>query len=597
MNKHTELSVSPVQQAFSLVEVAIALGVGAFVILTAYGAIRSVARTIKAADRLALQDRVLRAGYMYAMNEIDYWTLYDDPDGDPAGWTQGLRRTASTLPMASNTFNEREYGLPFTPLKELFPQNEFLRSSSGTDADFDGVVDPDARGWSLRPEERVLQTPAGLTDYRLAVSGSAMRVADHDRGWDMHRPYQANDPANWYQGSVMESSLGMRAFGRYGLFTNQTAAPLLGYGDEARDPGWRGEDVATNGNNGYPGLIKYSGPFGRLSRDESRTFTRYENKILYLWESLGNYASLDYLPANTIYGLHGEFFPWKASDWGSRVDAPYNELDVLAGTYGFPTNPYGAAVPTVAVRVDEAGDLRFSGITESDWNWHRGGSDRFGPSSRGSRGKPQNSTMTQITGGDVVAVIPQSPFSGADVNGYHIDASYDGDNGSLPGSALTNKQKVWRDRFVYSSFGHLFASIYTNNRIMQTVPLLPERPQDWPELQLSVARLFTNGRRLNSCFIRYKDQSTGESVELELTATGTTLRGARQQRHRDGGWAIFYGVDYITDSTDPKFGQLIDGPTPAGPFNDPTLDYPPEYDHDNDPSTPPMCPVPAWRRP
>jgi len=74
------------------------------------------------------------------------------------------------------------------------------------------------------------------------------------------------------------------------------------------------------------------------------------------------------------------------------------------------------------------------------------------------------------------------------------------------------------------------------------------------------------------CRMRWGDPVTGQQVELQLTALGTTLRGARQQRHRDlPTWALWHGVSYNLSS-----GMQADFP-PGQPtkVNDPTLDTPP----------------------
>jgi len=565
------------RKAFTLIEVTIALGVGMFVVITAYAAIRSASQTIRAADRLALENRLLRAGFIYAMDELDYWSMYDDPDA-PAG-SEGRRLrgvTTDTLPatfegVASTPyFPKRSYGLPFTPLKDLPPANEFADGTAGFTglaSGGDGNFAAADRGWTLRPGAPLLLSASGVTD--LAVGG-AVFTADRDRGLDPHRPYQANDPATWYRGSVMETTLGRRDLGRYGLFSNLKKTPLLGHGEDARDPGWRKADIATNGNSGYPGFAKYTGPFGRQTAAESRTFTRYENRTLYLFESLGNYACLDYLPANTMVGLHGLIFPWPAASFGSRQDVATNSgfIDAWA-------DPTDATITLVSV--DEAVDWRLSGMTTWDWVWERGGSRRLG-ANRGGRGKPLASSVTQVNGNTAIAVVPGGSYSGAYNVGYEVhDAMDNGDTGVPTGAQLSARSLAISQRCSYAGpLTQIYDATKTISRIMQVVPLMPLRPSTWPDLRLGVTRTAVDSRFLNSCWIRWLDQSTGQEVEIELTALGTTLRGARQQRHQDGGWATFYGVTY--DNTtgvlwdNPKSGSMTGYSTAQN--NDPTLDYP-----------------------
>ncbi len=572
----------PVKTGFTLIEVTIALGVGMFVVITAYAAIRSASQTIRAADRLALENRLLRAGFIYAMDEIDYWTMYDDPDAPAGSTSQRLRGiTTDTLPATFEFrvnpppvvpyFPKRTYGMPFTPLKDLPPPNEFADGSagftgttSGGNGDF-GALATD-RGWSLRPGTPLLLSPTDASDL---ATGGAVFTADRDRGIDLHRPYQANDPATWFHGSVLEISLGRRELGRYGLFTNLKKTPLLGHGDDARDLGWRANDLATNGNSGYPGFVKYTGPFGQQTPAESRTFTRYENRILYLFEALGNFACLDYLPANTLVGVHGLVFPWQTTDFTAREEAATNAPFVDAWT-----DPSDATQTLLSI--DEAADWRFIGITTWDWKWERPDSRRLG-NNRSLRGKAAVSNLTQANGNTAIAVIPGGAYSGANVIGYEVHGTIDGDGCDVPGSQLSIRDLANRNR---ASFPGPQTQVYDAtkviSRVMQVAPLLPLRPTTWPDLRLGVARTVVNSRFRNSCWIRWLDQATGQEVEMELTALGTTLRGARQQRHQNGGWATFYGITYDTTTgvlwDNPKSGSMSGYTTTQN--NDPTLDYP-----------------------
>lgn len=66
---------------------------------------------------------------------------------------------------------------------------------------------------------------------------------------------------------------------------------------------------------------------------------------------------------------------------------------------------------------------------------------------------------------------------------------------------------------------------------------LPVRPLTWPGLEVSVQRFIKNTRFVNLARVTWTNPINGQTAELSFTGFGTTLRGARQQRHPDGGWA------------------------------------------------------------
>jgi hypothetical protein len=93
------------------------------------------------------------------------------------------------------------------------------------------------------------------------------------------------------------------------------------------------------------------------------------------------------------------------------------------------------------------------------------------------------------------------------------------------------------------------------SRTTTAEPLIAHLPAGWPDLQLSTHRILNHGRYINTVRVRWHDPTSGKIAELGFNGFGTTLRGARQQRRPDIGWARWYG--------------------PRHSDNDPTLDSPP----------------------
>ncbi len=85
-------------------------------------------------------------------------------------------------------------------------------------------------------------------------------------------------------------------------------------------------------------------------------------------------------------------------------------------------------------------------------------------------------------------------------------------------------------------------------------PLLRLRPAHWPQTEVSINRAIKNRRFIAMSFVRLASPLTGQVMEFTFSAFGTSLRGARQQRRPQGGWARWDNA--------------------AGFVNDPTLDSP-----------------------
>jgi len=69
--------------------------------------------------------------------------------------------------------------------------------------------------------------------------------------------------------------------------------------------------------------------------------------------------------------------------------------------------------------------------------------------------------------------------------------------------------------------------------------LMPLKPSAWPSATYSVMRFIKTRRFVNLSTLGFTSPVTGERLELSFAGYGTTLRGARQQRHPVSGWADY----------------------------------------------------------
>lgn len=87
------------RDAFTLIELMIAVTLSMMIVFTAFSAFRVVGQTVATSKRMSLENSMMRTGFFAALDELDFWDLYDD-------------RNAPTP--ASNPL--RAIGKPFCPV-------------------------------------------------------------------------------------------------------------------------------------------------------------------------------------------------------------------------------------------------------------------------------------------------------------------------------------------------------------------------------------------------------------------------------------------------------------------------------------------------
>jgi prepilin-type N-terminal cleavage/methylation domain-containing protein len=85
-------------------------------------------------------------------------------------------------------------------------------------------------------------------------------------------------------------------------------------------------------------------------------------------------------------------------------------------------------------------------------------------------------------------------------------------------------------------------------------------PEMWPRVQFAVRRIIIRGQFVNSVVISCQDPKSGNAFEIPFVCTGTTLRGARQQRDPKSGWAIDEYKGPSLDYPQIQYDQLVETP-------------------------------------
>lgn len=104
--------VTAIRQAFTLIEMMIATLLGAMVVYISVAGIRTTAQSVASANRLALENSILRAGMSVALERTDFWTDYDEATVDPDSAEGKTLRPYFKLAPTGNR------GLPFTPFRD-----------------------------------------------------------------------------------------------------------------------------------------------------------------------------------------------------------------------------------------------------------------------------------------------------------------------------------------------------------------------------------------------------------------------------------------------------------------------------------------------
>jgi len=454
------------QRAFSLIELLIAMALGMIIIYTAVAGFRLASSSISVANRLSVENRIIRAGITDALDKVDFWTDVDAPAGDAADSAfngQALRVWTDNHPLF------RIGGDASGGIGDWW---QYSFHTGTTNDEFE--------------PSRTKGAPFAAFSASTAVSALWPRMGSsdpkHQRGWSATYAWPAHDSRTWWYGdygSVERESwyttdssapgtppnknYNWQEMGRYGVFANRKENPRLGH------------DTKTIYGNSD------SGPFGVVQASHSWR----DSQLWYLRYSLGPYGLYDYLPANAISSIRGGF------------DFQH---------------------PNTITEVDERNVIQFSSYTAD-----------------------HHPSMAKTLAGMAIALYPFSPYSFVDwgdgVGGlwYNYNSSVD------------TKNRIIGQQFAATSVTGINSFlIYRKSSLAK--PIIPLKPDTWPNCDVRVYRRLKTGHHINSCEITWTSPLTGEKDSISFMGFGSTLRGARQQRALtpsagSGGWAAWYKLN------------------------------------------------------
>ncbi len=439
------------QRAFTLLELTIAIGLGLMVVYVAMAGLRTASQTISIAQRMSMENTIIRSGMMIALHETDFWTSHDNPKNEPndKGKYQLLRQKSST----SGGIYSQFQGLPFTPMEDstIFAKNGTHNNPGQNDA-----------------------------GYKEDVTG-----------WDPHA-WGAHEARGWSWGNLVERVPVKHSWG----MTDDPANPGVKIPDLDKNGNQKNGPSSTFISNDTTHAIKKRQIFGAYhlaaSTDNSSPHRWQQKQLEGLKRTLGSYGMLEYAPANIalmIYSKRQGSNRWAVSpEWcyqsggkdgyylgdDNRTNGINFSHDIMHATLG---NVYALPNPRKGI-ANALNDGAIRPLNEL----------RDISSRRWSTGISTSVYANDDTARSVKAILAD------------VDIS-----------------KAWLDHNSGSA------------------------PENWPGLTVSTLRYVRTGAFVCLNRITWISPMTGKETEFTFTSFGTTLRGARQQRTKNGsGWADPY---------------------------------------------------------
>jgi prepilin-type N-terminal cleavage/methylation domain-containing protein len=224
-------------RGFTLIELLIAMSLGMVVLLTTLAGFRVTSQAVTTARRISIENNVMRVGVQRALEEVDFWTGYDDPESAAA---QPLRQKDATTGA----------GLPFRAFQDdadPVTGGAFVDARPGMDED------PTAPrgGWNPNPLAWAAWDPRTWTRANMAEESSPQQY------WGVFDIYDHLTPSkswhHWYDGQVRGL---VDAVGFYGVYEYLPSNAFLIYHGTTVPRGapgsisWGGQPTALTDMNG-----------------------------------------------------------------------------------------------------------------------------------------------------------------------------------------------------------------------------------------------------------------------------------------------------------------------------------------------------------
>jgi Tfp pilus assembly protein PilE len=509
-------------RGFTLIELMLAIALGMLVIYTAYAGFRMASQCIVTANRLSLENSLMRSGYSLAHEQLDFWTNLDDPNNANQ---ESLRASGINVHGLSwsGAFTVQApfpttVGLPFAPMNPnagaagAFAANTDPTTGAGASGSQVPRHVPTSGQMIPLPVSLPLPPPTSNASATLPMNW------ENDTGFDPTYLWAPHDPRTWFRGNPIEKPLPSIAanvtpliMGRYGAYTNVMPTPTF-------------DSFTVTGPYPPPQTTapSYQASYTVSANAQYPVHLWYGRQLLGLSRAIGWYGLFDYLPANAMYGYYTTFVPNNGSTMG--VTSSAGNLSMM---FTFP-----------------------------NWGNLNGGSDQNDlpyPWSDSFLSKPLSGWATIPNGGWYWNFVGQGMgpttmgiYSLTSTSSYSVTNPY-GD--SVDKSAIDQPTIAWRCySYTNSDYSATYngvnqgASLALQYFISTTLPLaklMATGPANWPMISVGTGHYVKSSHFVNITKIHWVSPVTGQVAEFSFNGISTTLRGARMQRRPGSaaGWA------------------------------------------------------------
>ncbi len=239
-----------------------------------------------------------------------------------------------------------------------------------------------------------------------------------------------------------------------------------------------------------------TGSFGAVTVPTQRTWLASQTRGLN--RALGYAGMFEYLPTNAVFCWYGEYRAPPPDPGGAGASYPW-----VPGASG-----QAPAVP---------------------WGTTNGGYDHeFVRQMRGGPGEEylRNPFFCMLSDWN------NNNFPSLDGVAFPIVPPNNAVTSSLSDTQMVHYHRWW---FTLQNVFAPASTTYVPTSVLSQ-PLMPLSPTAWPQVTVSVQRAFAGGL-VAASGVRWVSPVTGRSTEVTFSVYGTSLRGARQQRKKGGGWA------------------------------------------------------------
>lgn len=508
---------------FTLIELSLAIALGAVIVLTAFSAVRMASQAITLAQRLARANELIGTGISAALEEVDFWRQYDDPQGGAAA--QRLRASENPAGVTSATGHPLLFGLPFSPFNSsaTAAQSALANTSfppvwdDGSAVGFGHGWQDDERLWAISADNELTWWTGNIAE----TQESDVRFGHYSIFGVSRLPAESSVSIDGGTSGRLGAWQPRMGGGRYGTIT---------FGAEPHSPALAGHSPAGTA---IPASYRHGTPAGQA------TAGWLYNQIHGLGNALGWYGMMEYLPPCAIdcYTTQYHQEPGAGGGWmGSPADStdsagrPIFLIQTFSTVgWGYPNRPYynlQAFSPNWCPHsMDFLTSYSAFGLLPVNFNRF----EAFAPGAAGASAVP--AAVGQGNGGGLTT--DQLVFYHRSYGRMTSDDMPVGAWGTNNSASFVEPQYTTGSGVSPMVNG---AAVMANfaNRTSTREDLLSARPAYWPDIAVSVARYLRLCRYSTQANVTYADPLSGQQFTLGFTAMGTTLRGARRQRLLDG---------------------------------------------------------------